>query len=145
MSPKVYVIGALNNPEIPKVGNALRTVGIRAFDDWYGAGETADLTWEAYEKERGRSYSEALYGDAATNIFEFDKSHLDSAHMAVLVLPCGKSGHIEAGYMTGCGKPVFALFPEHPAKWDVMYRFFEAVCFSVDELIERITQKWKTG
>lgn len=140
MIPKVYVIGALNNPEIVKVGNALRAAGFNAFDAWYGAGEQADLTWEAYERERGRSYAEALYGDAATNIYEFDKKHLDASQMAVLVQPCGRSGHLEAGYMVGCGKPVFALFPEEPAKWDVMTRFLTSVSFDIEELIADLAE-----
>lgn len=92
------------------------------FDDWYAAGPEADDKWRDYEKARGHSYLKALEGHAARNVFAFDKRHLDSSDAAVLVLPAGKSGHLELGYMIGCGKPCFILL-DNPERWDVMYQF----------------------
>lgn len=34
---KIYVIGSLRNPEIPKFANELRSLDFEVFDDWYGA------------------------------------------------------------------------------------------------------------
>jgi nucleoside 2-deoxyribosyltransferase len=49
-------------------------------------------------------------------------------------MPAGKSAHLELGYMIGRGKPCFVLFDEEPERWDVMYQFATAVCFSYEEL-----------
>ena len=142
----VYIIGSLRNAGIPEIGNAIRKLGIEAFDDWYAAGPEADDKWKEYEKGRGRSYSEALAGHAARHVFEFDKYHLDRVDAAVLVLPAGRSAHLELGYMAGRGKPTFVLFPdgEPDERWDVMYQFAEGsedtnkigVFFSVEDMLD---------
>lgn len=135
---KVYVIGSLRNEEVPLVGNALRDAGYEAFDDWHGGGPEADDKWREYEQVRRRSYAEALYGEAARNIFEFDKRHLDQSDAAVLVMPAGKSAHLEVGYMVGQGKRTYVLFDGVPDRWDVMYLFCTKVVFSVDELLTEL-------
>lgn len=130
----IYLIGSLRNPEIPELGNSLRLCGFDVFDDWFAGGKIADDEWQAYENARGHSYKEALGGYAARHVFEFDKHHLDRADIGVLVLPAGKSGHLELGYMAGQGKPTFVLFDKIPERYDVMYQFATAVTFDVYEL-----------
>jgi hypothetical protein len=53
-------------------------------------------------------------------------------------MPAGRSGHLELGYMKGRGKKTYVLFDKEPERWDVMYRFADAVCFSNDELIKAL-------
>jgi hypothetical protein len=118
----IYLIGSLRNPEIPKIGGRLREFGFDVFDDWFAAGEIADDRWKDYEVARGRSYKEALDGYAARHVFEFDLFHLNRCDAALLVLPAGKSGHLELGYVIGSGKPGFIL-PDNPDRWDCMYQF----------------------
>lgn len=136
----IYLIGSLRNPEVPKLGNILRSHGHEVFDDWFGAGPEADDHWRTHEKQRGTSYYEALHGYAAGNVFNFDKTHLDRCDTVVLVMPAGKSGHLELGYAIGCGKRGLVAFDTEPDRWDVMYRFAIAsggdVCFSYDKLVE---------
>jgi nucleoside 2-deoxyribosyltransferase len=123
LSKVIYLIGSLRNPEVPKVAAYLRTLGFEVFDDWYSAGPEADDCWQAYEKERGHSYPQALKGWHAKDVFAFDKYHLDRADMGVLLLPAGKSGHLELGYVVGQGKPGFILMQGEPERYDVMYQF----------------------
>jgi nucleoside 2-deoxyribosyltransferase len=130
----LYLMGALKNPKIPVIGNELRKMGFDVFDDWFSPGPEADDFWRKYEKVKGTSYKEALDGWAAKHIFEFDKSHLDRCDMAVLVMPSGKSCHLELGYMIGCGKPCWVLFDNEPDRWDIMYRFANGVFFDIEEL-----------
>lgn len=143
---KIYLIGSLRNPAIPRLSLALRDRGFDVFDDWYGAGPEADDKWKEYEQARGRSYQEALYGHAATHIWHFDKHHLESSDFGVLVLPAGKSGHIELGYMAGQGKPTYVLLEDgQDERWNVMYRFATALCSNVDELLDRIVREETEG
>lgn len=132
----LYVIGSLRNKEIRNIGNAIREIGIDAFDDWHAAGPEADDFWQSYETGRGRSYKEALAGRAAQHVFAFDRHHLDRCDGAVLVLPAGRSGHLELGYVAGQGKPTFILFDQVPERYDVMYNFATNVFFSLEELID---------
>jgi nucleoside 2-deoxyribosyltransferase len=137
----IYLIGSLRNPEIPKIAAQLRTLtGQEVFDDWYAAGPEADDYWRDYEKEKGHSFREALKGYAARNVFLFDKGHLDRCRAAVLVLPAGKSGHLELGYVLGKGKPGYILLPDaDPERFDVMYQFATGVYDDVNELAEALT------
>lgn len=134
----VYIIGSLRNPEIPKVGAKLRAQGFEVFDDWYAAGPEADDHWKAYEVARGRTFKQALQGRAARNVFRFDKANLDRADLAVLVLPAGKSGHLELGYFIGTGKPGFILTEPNSDRWDVMYAFANEVFFSESEMVNHM-------
>ena len=136
----IYLIGSLRSPRVPEIGNALRERGYEVFDDWHAGGPTADDEWQRYEKQRGRTYREAIKGYAARHTFEYDVHHLKRADAVVLVLPAGKSGHLELGWALGQGKPGFILLEDvEPERWDVMVLFATSVCANVSELIEELS------
>ena len=133
----IYLIGALRNPKIPYIAQQLRQEGHDVFDDWYAVGPECDTYWREYEQSRGLTFAEALRAPHATDVFNFDHSHLKKAHCAVLVAPAGKSGHLELGWMIGKGKPSYVLLESpNPERWDIMYRFATKVCCSVEELLK---------
>ena len=131
----------MKNPEVQRLSVKLRKLGFDVFDDWISPGPETDDEWQKYEKTRGRSYKEALNGWHAKDVFEFDKRHLDLADIAVLLLPAGKSGHMEIGYMVGKGKKAYILFDKEPDRYDIMYRFATDVFFNEEELIEELTSE----
>lgn len=134
----IYLIGSLRNATIPELGSTLRGLGFDIFDDWFGAGHEADDEWQRYEMVRGRHYADALQGLAATHTFQFDVTNLRRCDTAILVLPAGKSAHLEFGWMLGQGKTGIVLFDAVPDRWDLMYKFATAVCFSHEELIRTL-------
>jgi nucleoside 2-deoxyribosyltransferase len=134
----IYLIGSLRNPRVTEVAAELRSYGWEVFDNWMAAGPTADDSWQEYSKQKGLSFTEALSSYEAKHVFEFDKYHLDRCDMAVLLLPAGKSGHLEIGYMAGKGKPAFALFDAEPERWDVMYQFLAGVAVDLAALIDQL-------
>lgn len=138
MISSVYLIGSLRNERVPLVAAQLREAGFDVFDDWYAAGPEADDYWQRYENGRGRSYNEALRGHAARHVFEYDKTHLDRCDSAVLMLPAGKSGHLELGYFIGTGKPGFILLDKEPDRYDVMYAFADSVHTDVLSLTDAL-------
>lgn len=131
----IYLIGSMRNPKIPQIANELRQQGYDIFDDWYAPGPEADDYWQSYAKTRGQSYKEALNDHHARHVYLFDKTHLDRANAAILVMPAGRSGHMELGYMVGRGKPAFVLFEEEPERFDIMYQFASDVAFSMEDLL----------
>jgi hypothetical protein len=53
---------------------------------------------------------------------------LDRATHALLVLPAGKSGHMEITYATyGVGAKTAILLDNEDVRWDVMYQFVPTV------------------
>lgn len=137
---KLYLIGSLRNPEVPAVAADLRKLDIEVFDDWYAAGPDADDRWRDYERARGRTYLQALKGHAAFNVFSFDHLHLSRADAALLVLPAGKSAHLELGWMLGRGKTGYVLLDD-PERWDVMYKFATKVFASREEMCRELRPK----
>lgn len=147
---KIYIIGALKNPRVPELANELSARGHTTFADWYSPGPEADTYWQEYERARGRGYREAIYGPHAVHVFAFDRHYLDECDAAVMVMPAGKSAHLELGYAAGRGKRTFVLFDAEPDRFDLMYLFAERVVFSVDELVEALNtmpgaRDWRTG
>lgn len=137
---QTYLIGSLRNPLVGEIGNLLRARGVTVFDDWYAAGPEADDYWQKYEQARGRPMAEALKGAHAQDVFHFDKTNLDASGAAVLILPAGKSGHLELGYMAGTGKHTYILMDGEPDRFDVMYNFATAVFTTREQLIAELTK-----
>ena len=134
----IYVIGSMRNPAIPDIGNHLRQAGYEVFDDWFAPGPEADDYWQTYAKQRRQSYQEALNDHHARHVFDFDKYHLDRAEGAVLVMPAGRSAHLELGYMAGKGKYTAIFFPAEPDRYDIMTRLATVIVFSLDELVDSL-------
>lgn len=135
----IYLIGSLRNPRIPEIAKMLRFHGHKPFADWYGAGPRADDHWQEYEQGLGYTYQQSLARPAARHVFRFDKLHLDMSDEVVLVMPAGKSGHMEFGYSIGTGKKGYVFFDgNEPERWDVMYGFATGVCMDEKELLQAI-------
>jgi hypothetical protein len=62
---------------------------------------------------------------------------LQQADTCVLVLPCGRSAHTEAGWMAGAGKRVIVFIPEM-VEPELMYKLFNRVVGNLDDLVEAI-------
>jgi hypothetical protein len=131
---KIYLVGSLRNPEVPKLARRLRAEGFEVFDDWFAAGPDADDRWRDYEQARGHTYAEALKGLSANHVFWFDHAHLMSADAVVLVMPAGKSGFLELGWALGAGKKGYIVL-DNAERWDVMFKFADGVFDDVDDLI----------
>jgi nucleoside 2-deoxyribosyltransferase len=145
MIKSIYIIGSLRNPEIPKFANELQALGFEAFADWFSPGPEADDFWRNYSKERGLTYKQALESHAAKHVFEFDKSHLDRCDAAVMLMPAGKSGHLELGYTIGRGKPGYILFDQEPERYDVMVQFATQVFFKKEDLFYELKEVQNNG
>lgn len=132
---KIYLTGALKNREIISLANDIRELGHDVFDDWISPGEETDQKWQEYEDERGRSYEEALNGYHANIVFNYDLHHLKEAELVIMVLPCGKSGHLEFGWAIGQGKKGYILFDGEPDRYDIMYKFADRIFFNEGDLL----------
>ncbi len=82
-------------------------------------------------------YAEGLHHPLAERQFQADIDALTWADTCVLVLPCGRSAHTEAGWMAGAGKRVVAYIPEM-VEPELMYKLFDGVAGSLEELVGKI-------
>ena len=136
MGLSIYLIGSLRNRRIIEIGNALREAGHDVYDDWIAPGEQADEKWQDYERQRGRSYIEALRGWHAHHVHHFDMWHLEQADAVVLVMPAGKSAFWELGWATAKGKKTYMLIEEEPERYDIMPCMSDGFFATLEELKE---------
>jgi hypothetical protein len=136
----IYIIGSLRNKNVPIIANKLQAIdkNWEIFSSWYGSGPRADDCLRDYCKGKGLNYKETLKDPAAINTYQFDKKHLTRATDVVLVMPAGKSGHLEFGWSIGRGKRGYILFDKVPSRVDIMYQFSTDLFFTIDELIEEL-------
>lgn len=79
--------------------------------------------------------------------FKEDKSWLDWAEVVVMVMPCGRSSHLEAGYAKGRGKLLY-IYGEFPkGEFDVMYGFADGLyrAEQYQELVRAIKYQIKSS
>ena len=135
MADKIYIGGALANPDVVRLTKMLLDEKYDTFSEWFTPGPDADVLWRDYELALGYDYREALNRPAAQQIFSFDKRHIDASDVFVMLMPCGKSAHLELGYAVGTGKRTIIYMPEQPDRWDVMVTAADAIVYTDDELL----------
>lgn len=142
-SRKIYVASSWRNQYYPEVVAKLREAGHEVYDfrnpphggngfRWTDVDENAP-NWTFEE------YSEGLHHPLAECQFAADLEALQSADTCVLVLPCGRSAHTEAGWMAGAGKRVIVYIPEM-VEPELMYKLFYAVTNDLDTLVTMLSE-----
>ncbi|MBO7584572.1 MAG: hypothetical protein J6T09_02770 [Bacteroidales bacterium] len=138
---KIYVASSWRNKYYPEVVETLRKAGHLVYDfrnpphggngfRWTDIVENAP-DWSFEE------YAEGLNHPLAQRQFSADLEALEWADMCVLVLPCGRSAHTEAGWMAGRGKKVVVYIPEMEEP-ELMYKLFDKVAGSLDDVIKAL-------
>lgn len=136
----IYLIGSLKNEWISEVAKNLRELGHDVFDDWRSPGPDADDYLRDYYRERGFNYRQIMESYSAKQTFEYDKYHLDRCDEAIMVMPAGKSGHLELGTVLGAGKNGYILFDKEPDRIDIMHGFATGIFLNLEELVDHYSR-----
>ena len=92
-----------------------------------------DAGWQAWTSEEFR---QALFHPIAEKGFNLDFSAMKEADIGVMLLPCGRSAHLEAGYFVGANKPLYIIGDiQEP---ELMYRMAARYCISITELLTEL-------
>ena len=70
--------------------------------------------------------------------FEKDMGALRSADVTVLVLPCGRSAHLELGWATGAGQKTIVLLDDPMSEPELMYLACTHICTSLAEVVSKV-------
>ena len=137
---RVYVASSFRNARCAEVVAALRGAGHLTYDfrDPLGDGKTfswqeVDPGWQAWDVGE---YRNALHSRAADRAFGLDMVALEKADACVLVLPCGRSAHLEMGYAVGRCKRTVVLLGGEPLVPELMYRMIDARAETVEQVLE---------
>jgi len=75
--------------------------------------------------------------------FKEDKKYLDWSDVVIMLLPCGKSAHLEAGYAVGQCKKLFIVGGFETGKFETMYGFADGLYdySEIEVLLNKLWQK----
>lgn len=138
---RIYVASSWRNQYQPHVVKTLQAEGHQCYDFRNPPGKAGfhwrdiEDKWQSWTMERYRELLQTT-PDAAFG-FIADYRGMQWADTCVLVLPCGRSAHLEAGYFNGTAKRLVIYIPE-PIEPDLMYLMAQHICLSMNEVIEAL-------
>lgn len=143
---KVYVASSWRNAQQPEVVRALRALGHEVYDFREPTPGNHGFSWSQLDKTlpvgpadvtlRADRIRTMLAHPAADEGFALDIGALRWCDACVLVLPCGRSAHLEAGWAAGAGKWTVGLLAD--GEPDLMWKMLDELVVSVDELAEAL-------
>ncbi len=135
----VYVASSWKNPFYDAVCAVLTAAGI----DHYNFRDPEGGTGFSWDQVGGNivddltdrdEYRKLIEHPRAAEGFAADFAAMEKADTFVLVLPCGKSAHLELGWAVGAGKRT-AILLEDPIQPELMYRMVDHLSPSVHDLL----------
>ena len=142
---KLYVASSWRNEYVDTAVLCLRAAGFDVYDfknpESHFAWSQIDPNWQSWSHE---DYVRALHHPLAKGGYMSDMAALTAARAVVLVLPSGRSSHIEAGWAKAAGKLVYVWAPP-PLDLNVryepelMYSLFDGLEASLQTIIDQLT------
>jgi|SRR2546427_11701645 len=140
---KIYVASSWRNPYQQEIVALIRGCGHEVYDfrnphatgpdrGRRGIGfawREIDPAWQSWSPDQFR---EALKHPVARDGFDSDADALAWCDLCVLVLPCGRSSHLEAGWAKGAGKKLVIIQFEN-CEPELMYSWADAIVTSACE------------
>ena len=134
---KIYVASSWRNQYFPEVVKRLREYGHEVYDFRNPPHNHGAFMWKnidpQFEKWTVSDYKTGLEHPSSERQFQADLDALNWADTCILVLPCGRSAHTEAGWMKGSGKKVAVYIPEMQEA-ELMYKLFDLVSDDLEEI-----------
>ncbi len=139
---KIYVASSWRNQEQPKIVDALRGEGHEVYDFRNPAQGNNGFGWRQIDPDwigwSPAKYAQLIFHPVALSGFKFDKDGLDWCDTCVLVLPCGRSAHLEAGYAAGQGKRVIFYLVSAGFEPELMYLLGSAFALGLEGLLHAV-------
>ena len=140
---KIYVASSWRNQYYTDVVGRLSEAGHEVYDFRNPPQGTGGFHWPDvnlnYMEWSVDQYREGLKSQKAEQQFANDIEALTWADTCLLVLPCGRSAHTEAGWMAGAGKKVIVYIPEMQEA-ELMYKLFDFVSGDLNEIIDSLAR-----
>lgn len=135
---RIYVASSWRCEVQPAVVQALREAGHEVYDFRHPPAGTGfawseiDPEWVDWDIDQYRS---KLDHPRAVAGFASDFDAMRWADTFVLVLPCGRSAHLELGWAVGQGKRTAILLSQDGFEPELMYRMVDQLATSLGELL----------
>jgi hypothetical protein len=141
MRRNIYLASSWRNPYQPELIRILREGGHDVYDFRNPAPGKNGFAWseiDPYWKTwTSTGFRSCLSHPRAEEGYGLDWGAMNWADTGVLLLPSGRSAHIEAGYFVGAKKQLFILLADG-GEPELMYKMATALCVGPSELIEAL-------
>ncbi len=140
VSHRIYVASSWRNTQQPVVVKALQDAGHDVYDFRNPAPGIKGFSWSQIDPS-WKAWSPSVFREALKNPiaeagYLLDWEAMDWADTGVLVLPCGRSAHIEAGYFVGARKRLIILLA--PGEPELMYKMSSYLCVDIEEVLDAL-------
>ena len=133
----IYVASSWRNEIQPEIVRRLRSWGHHVYDFRNPPGGT-DFAWSAidpnWEQWTPEQWREALDHPLALRGYVSDMSALRGCDTCLLVLPCGRSAHLELGWAAGAGKRTVIYVPVDHTEPELMVKMCDKILIGSKEL-----------
>lgn len=135
---RIYVASSWRNERQPEVVKALRSKGYDVYDFRSPRPGNRGFHWSDIDPEwqlwGPRRFREALQHPIAKEGFALDMEALTDADVVILVMPCGRSAHLEFGHAIGRGAHGAILLAD--GEPELMYGMADLLAPTLDEIIQ---------
>ena len=136
---RIYLASSWRNTNQPAAVKMLREAGHEVYDFRHPSSGNNGFAWSDIDPEwlcwTPERFVEKLGNPIAKSGFRLDKQGLDWCDTCVLLLSCGRSAHLEAGYAIGRGRPVLVVLNEEKFEPELMYLLADKVVPSLDDML----------
>ncbi len=149
---RIYISSSWKNVYQPILVEELRKRGHKVYDFRHPSGRNDQNVWEVVCERLGLS-KKYLLGTLTPRDFKMIltdneavarfKEHFDAmkdADTCIILLPCGRSSHVEAGFMNGLGKRVFVMDTSQEVTPELMYLMFDDYFYDLEELCAAVAK-----
>lgn len=141
----IYVASSWRNEtRQQEVVQLLRTAGYGVYDFRNPAPGNRGFSWSAVNPDREwlkcpERFRRGLQHPIAQRGFALDMGALQRADACVLVMPCGRSAHLELGYAVGAGKRTYVLLDDPLSEPELMWLMCDGICTSAHEVLSALS------
>jgi hypothetical protein len=139
---KIYIASSWRNQHQNSVVRACRALGHEVYDfknpkegDYGFSWDQIDIDWKNWTPQQ---YILKLDTEIADKGFDNDMKGLIWCDTCILLLPCGRSAHLEAGWCAGQGKNVLIFISNEKFEPDLMYKMAQLVTHKIEDIYDHL-------
>ncbi len=136
---KIYLATSWRNGFYVNMLEQIRGKGYETYDfrdpEYAFKWSDLDAEWLDWTPE---AFVKTLRSPECFRGFQRDMKALRECDLCVLLLPCGRSAHIEAGWAKGAGKKLVIYLKEEDFEPELMYKMADSIVTTPEELFRAL-------
>lgn len=143
-SRKIYLASSWRNQQQPLAVQMLRDAGHEVYDFRHPKPEDTGFSWgdiaAGWLDWTPEEFIVGLEHPIAKAGYESDYNALRDCDACILLLPCGRSAHLEAGWAMGRSIPTIIVLSPEKFEPELMYHFADKVVASIDDMLPALAE-----